>query len=423
MKSNMMYQVQELLFKDGFVMMLNQVNVFSFHKILLLLIKLKKTKRRSTSINHTSVSNNQQLNSLPKISTETTMNHNRSRSYYIPIGATTETTLYRSANNRTLSISSVASSSIAPSRCSSFSSNMVSEHPHAPSIISSIEPPPSSLSLTNKDRLTSLEYDSSLSEFDRKKLDDIRQLIPDEFEKLVPTLIKLGVIIFPKKFLENDKEEMSTKQLIERHRLISLIKKDEENREHQLYLEQIYGSVLPKDNVNHQYRLLRESLTFHGQQALLSAYKDEIERELNKKIKHWKLIPMQSMKTTFSENSYSTNKSNPSQVRKKSVKISSSIKSSTDVSITSNYQLSEILLPDRIDIQWQRKSIVNIIEQGIDLLDKIRDLPATMLPNISSNELFIQDNIHDINKQNIVKAFKRWLFLWSTLYSEDKCIL
>jgi hypothetical protein len=383
--------------------------------------KTRKTKKHSSPTNNKSLSNYQQSNILPNISAETT--DKKSKSICMPTAPTTETTLYRSANDRTLSVSTVASSYIAPSRHSSFSSNIFIERQHAPSMISSIEGPPSIISLPNKDRLSSIEFHSSLPEFDRRKLDDIRQLVPDEFETLLPTLIKLGVIIFPKIFLENNNQQMTTKQLIERHRLILLIEKDREKHEHERYLEHLYGSVLPKDNINQKYQSLREALSFHGQQALLSAYKDEIERELNKKIKYWRSIPMQFVKTNLSEYSYTTNKSNTLKMRKKPVKKNSSIKSSTNLSLTSNYQLSDISFPDQIDIQWHRKSIVNIIEQGMNLLDKVRDLPSTILPNISSNELFIQDTIYDINKQNIVKAFKRWLFLSSILYNEDKCTL
>ncbi|CAF4024946.1 unnamed protein product, partial [Rotaria sp. Silwood1] len=104
----------------------------------------------------------------------------------------------------------------------------------------------------------SLELNKSLSEIDRKKFDDIRQLVPDEFENLVPTLIKLGVIIIPKKFLEINTEDMSGKDLMERHRLISLMKQYDDNIKHNEYIENLYKSISNNDIINNN-KLLRET--------------------------------------------------------------------------------------------------------------------------------------------------------------------
>ncbi len=325
---------------------------------------------------------------MSTLSTKTITNH-----------SITETTHYHSTINRTLSISTNSSSSVTPS----LSSNTVIEQRY-----------PSS---TNQIRLSSLEFNSSLSEFDRKNLDDIREIIPDEFEKLVPTFLKLGVITFPKIFFQNNnqQEQMTTEQLIERHYLFSLIKKDQDNIQYKRHIEHLYGNLLPQ----HNHLLLRESLSFKGQLALLYTYQDQIQQELNKKIKYWKTIPMISIKTNYSEYSYSTNKSsltdNSFRIRKKSLKSYYSIKSNTNLSLTIDQNSLQILIPDHIDNQWKRKSIVHIIEQGIILLDYIRSLSLPILPNISYN----QHNIYDDDKINIVKAFKRWLFLCFTLYAQD----
>ncbi|CAF1059509.1 unnamed protein product [Rotaria sp. Silwood1] len=345
---------------------------------------------------------------------------------------------YRSTNNDNLSQTTIPLSSSTPltrSRQSSFSSNTHYEHEHehqhqhqrererTSSIGSSIESSPSHiLSSVNKDRLSSLELNKSLSEIDRKKFDDIRQLVPDEFENLVPTLIKLGVIIIPKKFLEINTEDMSGKDLMERHRLISLMKQYDDNIKHNEYIENLYKSISNNDIINNN-KLLRETLSYKGQLALILTYKDEIECELNKKIPHWKLITIENNQTNLSEYSYSTNRSsfisNSFQIRKKSHRnSSSSIKSTKDLSLINNKNyLLTISLPDHIDKQWLNKSIVHSIEQAMILLDKIRSLSSNNLTNISNNDLFIQQNIFHKDQIQFVKAFKRWTLLSSILYT------
>lgn len=86
---------------------------------------------------------------------------------YAPV--ITETILYCSASKRRLSILTVTSS-----RCSSISLNPIFEQRHSPPIILSIEPSSSVIiSSINKIRLSSLEHNSALSEFDQEKLDVI----------------------------------------------------------------------------------------------------------------------------------------------------------------------------------------------------------------------------------------------------------
>ncbi|CAF1015694.1 unnamed protein product [Rotaria sordida] len=368
--------------------------------------------------------NNQQLN----ISTEKSIikSNDLSNIVYNRQSLITDSRLYRSTNNDALSQSTFRSPSpLTRSRQSSFSSNPPIERDRTSSILSSIESVPSfNLSSNNKDRLCSLEINSSLSEIDRKKLDDIRQLVPDEFENIVPKLITLGVIIIPKKFFEINCEDMSGKDLIERHRLISLIKKDEDNIKHKEYLENFYGSISYDDKIYQKTNMLRETLSYNGKLALLLAYKDEIERELNKKIPQWKLIPIDNNRTNLSEYSYSTNRSsiisNPYKTRKKSTIISSSsIKTTKDLSLNNNQNyLLTLSLPDHIDNQWLNKSVAHSIEQAMILLDRLRLLSSNNLTNISYDYSVVQQNIYDNNQIQFVKQFKRWLLLCSILYIE-----
>jgi hypothetical protein len=292
----------------------------------------------------------------------------------------------KSLFHRKLSISGMSSSS----------SNSIIEEDHASSI-SLIT------SSTNKLRLSSLEFHSSLTDFDRTNFDDIRQIVPDEFEKLIPILIKLGVIIIPKKFFQDNNQQLTRKEFLERHHLILLIKQYEENIEYKYSLQRLYERIFPSDNIPSEDQSLRETLSFQGQLALLASYQDEIERLLNQKMNHWKRI---SIYSNSSEYSYSTNKS--SLIQKKFLKKNSSIKSNPNSSLTIDLHL----IPDQIDYQWKQKLISFIIEQEMILLDQIRSL--------FSNEQFLPDSNYDTNKLNLVQTFKRWTFLSSILYSQQK---
>ena len=375
-----------------------------FSDTLPLLNKNTKSVESHKSVSHLSTSNKEESIRLPIISTRTI--NNPSKYVYnrnIPI---TETNLYRSSYNRSLSISTISSLSSTNSRRSSFQSNRIIKQGNPTSIISSSR----TNSSINKSRLSSLELNSLLNENDRKKLNKIYRLIPEEFEKLVPILFKLGIIIVPNYFFENNQnsEQLTTKQLIERYYFISLIKNYEQHLQHKVYLEHLYGNSLFYQNNNH---LLREILSYKGQLTLISCYQDEIEYELNKKIPLWKTIPMISIRDNYSEYSYSTKRSslitNPSKYYKKSISIQSNI----SLSLNKDDQL----LADQIDYQWKRKSIPFIIEQGFILLDQIRLLTVPVLSSISSEQL----NIHQNNQINFVKAFKRWIILGSILYEQD----
>ena len=214
----------------------------------------------------------------------------------------------------------------------------------------------------------------------------------------------MGVIIIPKKFFQINNEAITQKELIERHRLILLLKHDEERVQRQRYLDCLYGSVLLKDNIDHEDKLLRESLSLHGQLALLAAYKDTIEGELNENDKCWKSIPIQSNGINSFDCPYHAFKSlagsDSFRTKRKSNQTHSSIKSDTDLSLTTNNYLLKISLPDQIDKQWQRKSIVHVIEQGMDLLDIMRSLSSIKLLNIYlfPSEQLIQDVHNHIKK-------------------------
>ena len=211
--------------------------------------------------------------------------------------------LYRSGSTKTLSTSSVTSLSVPRTRYSSFVSNApsISQHIEAGTTITSS----SSIRRDRSINFSSLEYDSSLSEYDQNKFDAIRLQIPDEFEQLLPILLKLGVILWPKKFFNNH-EQLTTKESKQRDRLLTILEKDQENFQRQRQLQCLYGNVLPNSDILHKHQSLRENLSFQGQLSLVAAYRDEIENELTKKIQHWRSIPMKTMRTSLSEMTNST---------------------------------------------------------------------------------------------------------------------
>lgn len=375
-----------------------------FSETLPLLNKPSKSVKSNQSISNLTTSKKEESIRLPNIFNETT--NNPSKYIYNRSASITDTNLYRSSYNRSLSISTRSSLSPTNSRRSSLLSNRVIKQINTPSIISSC----GTNSSINKTQLPSLELNVLLDENDRKKLNKIHRLIPEEFEKLVPILFKLGLIIVPNYFFGDNQnyEQLTTKQLIERHYFISLIKKYEERLQHKIYLEHVYGNSLFYQNNNH---LLREILSYKGQLALINCYQDEIEYELNKKIPLWKTISLISIRDNVSEYSYSTKRSslitNPSKYNKQALSIQ------TNISLSLNKD--DQLLANQIDNQWKRKSIPFFIEQGFILLDRIRLLVVPIFSDISSEQL----NIHQNNQINFVQAFKRWVFLWSTLYEQD----
>jgi hypothetical protein len=105
------------------------------------------------------------------------------------------------------------------------------------------------------------------------RLNHIRQIIPDQFENLIPILYKLRIIIIiiiPKIFIQMNNSQLTNKQFIEPQIFILLMKKDQEYILHKRYLEHLNGTLLSEDN----YHSLREYLSFQGQLALLTIYKD-----------------------------------------------------------------------------------------------------------------------------------------------------
>ncbi len=279
----------------------------------------------------------------------------------------------------------------------------------SPRSISTIKDPPLTLS--------SLELNTSLSESDRKKFDDVRQQVPEEFELLLPTLLKLGVVLWPKKLFDNN-PQLTMKERRQRQRLTTIIEKDQEDSHRQRHLKRLYGTVLPHDDVSRKQFFLKENLSLQGQLSLLAVYRDAIESELTRKIQNWRSIPMRGLRTSLTDETSSINRSsiisNTFQAKQKFLQGISSRRSKAESNISqlTNEELFSLTLPDQIDNQWQRKSILKIIQQGMNILDQARKL--------SQIDVLHQDEDLDLNGHEIVRTFKRWLFLWSTLFTEDK---
>ncbi|CAF1323655.1 unnamed protein product [Adineta steineri] len=331
--------------------------------------------------------------------------------------STTEAKFYRSASsNKTLSIASTTSSVSSRLRQPRF------VPPSSPAYQYQASSDRSSIAFTNTSSvkeqtlyLSALEYDSSLSESDRKKFDEILRLIPDEYEQLLPTLLKLGIVIWPKKLFDNN-EQLTLNEKKQRDRLITIIDKDQEESQRQRYLQRLYGNVSSVDDILHKQHLIRANLSFEGQLSLLEAYRDAIEIELVKKIPNWKSIPMRILRPSLIDETGSIGRTSilgtTLQAKQKFLQRTSLRKPKINSNV---YQLTyeetfSLGLPDKIDDQWQRKSLVKIIEQGMNILDQIRKLSLN------------QDEDSDFNGHQIVRTFKRWLFLWSTLFIENKCL-
>ncbi|CAF1362983.1 unnamed protein product [Adineta steineri] len=332
--------------------------------------------------------------------------------------STTEAKFYRSASiNKTLSIASTTSSVSSRLRQPRFV-----PPPSSPAYQYQASSDRSSIAFTNTSSvkeqtlyLSALEYDSSLSESDRKKFDEILRLIPDEYEQLLPTLLKLGIVTWPKKLFDNN-EELTFNEKKQRDRLITIIDKDQEDSQRQRYLQRLYGNVSSVDDVLHKQHLIRANLSFEGQLSLLEAYRDAIEIELVKKIPNWKSIPMRILRPSLLDETGSIGRTSilgtTLHAKQKFLQRTSLRKPKMNSNV---YQLTyeetfSLGLPDKIDDQWQRKSLVKIIEQGMNILDQIRKLSLN------------QDEDSDFNGHQIVRTFKRWLFLWSTLFIENKCL-
>ncbi|CAF2935806.1 unnamed protein product [Rotaria sp. Silwood2] len=323
----------------------------------------------------------------------------------------------RSLSNKSLSVSTATSPTIAGSRISSFLSTTSSSDHRTTSMDNTSSIISSSTIKFRVSNLSLLEFNTLLSECDKKKFNFIREQVPVEFEQLLPALFNLGVVLWPNK-LFNKKEQLTVKEMRQRQNLISIIEKDQQNSKRQRYLHSLYGDILPLDDILHKHHLLRENLSFQGQLSLLETYRDEIEYLLTKKIQYWKSIPMKSNRTSFTDDASSINQflSIPTTARtkNKSFELNSSRKTKpySNMYSSTNNEVFSLILPDKIDDQWPRIILVKILEQGMDILDQVRKLPQSSLSN--------QYDYRDFKEEEVVQTFKRWLFLWSTLYTEEK---
>ena len=244
-------------------------------------------------------------------------------------------------------------------------------------------------------------------------MDIICQKVPDAFQVLLPISFKLGVILWPAK-LFNNKEQLTVNEIRQRQYLISIIEKDRQDSERELYLQHLYGNILSNADTLSQHHQLRESLSLQGQLSLIEAYRDEIENELTKKIPNWKSIPMKLIRTSL------TNVTNPRyrlsfinstfQAKKRFLRNNSSrnIQSHLNTDRFDSNELFSFTTSNEIDRQWKRKFLVKIIEQGMNILDETRKLSPHLLSNYD-----------DVKGHEIVRRFKQWLFLWSTLYIQE----
>ncbi|CAF0830306.1 unnamed protein product [Didymodactylos carnosus] len=344
-----------------------------------------------------------------------------------------------------------------------------------------------------------LQYNDKLSDRDQLKLNEIRDKTPSEFEQLLPTLIKYGIIRSDKLLSYNDNN-------INKRNFLTLIKNEYERIEHKKYLERLYGSVI----LDHR-KQLKNALTFTGQYSLLNCYKDEIIRELELRVKNWQEIELFSdiseTTVTGSKRPTTVNVSSTSAPLDNKTSSITSVKSlctllyakqkliepirhfrfvdlstpketsfepisdettSTStitttqtsatklrrLSIRHQQQLKQIEQENKIlkrifqntvepPKNWHEKCVVNIIEQGMMLLDQVRKLPllqndsdlydceTVALSNKEINNI-AQENgpvvgatalsmrsmeqILKIQKKEIVNQYRKWVLLWEILY-------
>ena len=324
-----------------------------------------------------------------------------------------EARFFRSDTHRTLSISTISES---------FSSLKDSDlvDPPPPSLVSSLETfvSASDHSLSKKSiRLRILGYHYLLSLIDQKKLNEIREDLPEEFDQLIPQLIEFGVVQCPKKFLEkNSRERFTEDEIRQGEHFCSLIVNAHRTKTRKDFLQRLYSSDLIRHDIHHQADSLRQSLSFQGQMSLLKTYEDQIERELNRHVSSWKSIPLdlRSPSTgSSSSSSSSTTKRTMNTIKTKSTKNSKvtfewNIQKVFDHRRDDYEYLLQISSMDQFDEQWNEKIIVQLIEQGMDLFDQV-----TVLSNYNQQ----CNPIEQANKYRIVQAFKRWSRLNRILFS------
>lgn len=243
-------------------------------------------------------------------------------------------------------------------------------------------------STSSKDRMkipsTFLHFHPSFNEFDRKKIEEIRQQLSDDFDEYLPILIRLGILCLSESFFHPRGKEWR-----QREHFIDILEKDYRNEQHQHHLERIFSLSCFGKDLSISMNRLRENLSHQGQLSLLAAYRDEIENEFNKKIRSWKSIRMKSMFFSSIDESSSRLKKFPK--------------------IISQEEFPSIYRPDQFDSQWKRKLIGFIIEQGMKILDEVRNLPVIRSSSDQQNVIV----------EELVRKFKRWIFIWFTLFNED----
>ena len=254
-------------------------------------------------------------------------------------------------------------------------------------------------------RFSLLEVHSSLSEDERKRFEEIRQQVPEEFDRLLPTLLRLGLVLWPQQFFDEN-TQLTRQQIRQRQQFKAILDADQRQEEKNRQLQRLYGGISSRPTTSSnktQNHRLRENLSHQGQLSLAAAYRDEIETELTKKSRLWKSIPMRVLRASFSEES--TRSSVPRRVsflEPLTPRLSSVQKKKSSLRV-SRY-IRQGLVPDRLDEDWQRKLFGKIIEHGMTILDDARNL---------------RDPRQEEEEEDVTRAFKRWIFLWFTLFHEE----
>ena len=249
-----------------------------------------------------------------------------------------------------------------------------------------------------------LIFNSLLTASDRQKIEEIRQQLPEEFEEYLPTLFRLGIVHLPQKFFEN-RFDFTGKELKQRQRLMTILDKDHENEEHQRRLHRLFRIHSFRTNSFSSSNLLRENLSHQGQLSLLAAYRDQIENELNKKIRFWKSIPMKSIQMIHQEDRSFVQSISPRLPPPTTIK-----RTFNQIVRTHRDEILSLSMSEKLDQQWKRKFIGKIIEQGMKILDQVTNIPPTR--NSSSDQQF--------NDEELIRTFKRWIFIWFTLFNDDQ---
>ena len=262
-----------------------------------------------------------------------------------------------------------------------------------------------------------LQINPKLSESIQKKIHEIRNQLPEEFDQLLPTLLELGIILWPKRWFDRQ-EELTSKDLRQRQRFVSILEKHHQETQYLNNIRRLYGKNVVQVNDKKKIFLLRENLSHDGQLCLLSAYREEIEKELTKKVRLWKSFSMKSFLSSLSGESHLTNQStytntiDPFRPILMAPRINSSLKTKqyTNIYLLIRNKNFMAQFPEDVDEDWQRKLIGKIIEQGMKILDSARNLSFTQITSYENDES---------REYQIVRAFKRWIFLWFNFFLDE----